>query len=204
MKKELQLKLASHARNLRALQDEMAKYNEQSLIKAAKYEVTKPARIKYAALKLAYALEKQALVRTITNMALNGIKGGAKGLWSGLKGMYEMGNAADKALNPHIQRGLASAGRAVSNTIKARPLQSAAGMAGIGYGASHLVPAAGSAVGAGTSALYHGVTDPVVNSAKGVYNTFAGKDPKKIESTSATSSDARPFANKPRRIIYED
>lgn len=98
--RKTRIKMAQHLLNMRAIEQEMGRYNVHSLQKMAAVGAGREQRIKYAALLRQYELEKQAFITGLARLAGRGLMGAGKMLGRGAmgatKGLGQMGAGAVK------------------------------------------------------------------------------------------------------------
>jgi len=119
------IKMAQAVLNMNALEGEMRKYDLPSLQKAASAGLGQERRIKYAALSMQHAIEKQAFLKSLLQA---GLKYGGKGLGMAGKALGIGGKAALKGGKAALKGGKA-----------------------LGAGAVKAAPAAGKALNAGAN-----------------------------------------------------
>lgn len=106
--KRIRIKLARHVVNLNLINQELASYNVASLVKAAATQSSKEMRIKYAALKVQQAIEKQAIIGGLARLGMQGM------------GMLARGGAPAmaKAVDQNVVQPVVGAGRSMYNTAQ--------------------------------------------------------------------------------------
>lgn len=192
VKKANRIKMARHLVNIAQLEKELNVFNYAGLQKAAAAGHNKIDRIKFAALTLRLAQEKQAFAGLIGGLG--------RGAMAALRGMGGMAGGLGSGAKPGLQTALSGAKQGLKDYIMAHPLRATAGGIGAGLTGLAAAPAMLGAAGGALSGGYQGAKDTInaVGNAvggagsgigsriSGAYRGFT--DPKSIPSSSSTAS----------------